>query len=117
MVIPICYSRPGTFTLGLGVNTIHILLVDMTHTEPWVLITVTLHITRLTIPVPDSLALQLEASNPGTIVQPPHQQISSQQSDYPSHKVCSLRQVRKTVQNYTLLFTFFKIKQLAICSL
>lgn len=39
-------SRPSNYTLGLGYNQIKILVVDVTHTDPWILNTYTLNIYR-----------------------------------------------------------------------
>ena len=40
------YFRPSNYTLGLGQNRISIQVVDVTHTEPWVINTYTLYIHR-----------------------------------------------------------------------
>ncbi|XP_072174301.1 cadherin-like and PC-esterase domain-containing protein 1 [Diadema setosum] len=53
-------SRPANFTLGLGHNRINILVVDMTHSEPWVLNTYTLHIHRAPRSNPSLLATDQE---------------------------------------------------------
>ncbi|XP_035676867.1 cadherin-like and PC-esterase domain-containing protein 1 isoform X2 [Branchiostoma floridae] len=39
-------SRPANYSLGLGENRINFLVVDLTHTEPWVINTYTLHVYR-----------------------------------------------------------------------
>ena len=41
------WDRSGNFTLGLGVNTVRMFVVDTTHDEPWVLNTYTLLVRRL----------------------------------------------------------------------
>ena len=40
-------SRSTNLTLGLGVNTLRIFVVDRTHDEPWVVNTYTLSVRRL----------------------------------------------------------------------
>ena len=39
--------RSANLTLGLGVNTLRIFVVDRTHDEPWVVNTYTLSVRRL----------------------------------------------------------------------
>ncbi|KAI8483516.1 Cadherin-like and PC-esterase [Branchiostoma belcheri] len=39
-------ARPANYSLGLGENRINFLVVDLTHTEPWVINTYTLHVYR-----------------------------------------------------------------------
>ena len=40
------FIRPSSYTLGLGLNKITLVVVDITHTEPWILTTYTLNIYR-----------------------------------------------------------------------
>lgn len=40
------FTRPSSYTLGLGLNKITLVVVDITHTEPWILTTYTLNIYR-----------------------------------------------------------------------
>ena len=42
----VCFCRPSNYTLGLGTNHVTILVVDVTHTEPWIINTYTLHVYR-----------------------------------------------------------------------
>ena len=42
----VVFSRPSNFTLGLGSNRVTIHVVDVTHTEPWILNTYNLYIHR-----------------------------------------------------------------------
>ncbi|PIK48599.1 putative cadherin-like and PC-esterase domain-containing protein 1 isoform X2 [Apostichopus japonicus] len=41
------FNNPATYTLGVGVNRITLLSVDVTHSMPWVISSYTLHIARL----------------------------------------------------------------------
>lgn len=63
--------RPTNYTLGVGTNKITLAVVDVSHTEPWVINTYTIYITRRGL-----------ADN-----EPPFR-------PHEPHQVCSLKQVR-----------------------
>jgi hypothetical protein len=77
LLLYFCSHRTTNYTLGIGVNKISFVVVDISHTEPWVINTYTLIINRL--PIAHNMP-QFRASLP--------------------HHVCSFTQVWKF--NYTL---------------
>ncbi|RWS24599.1 cadherin-like and PC-esterase domain-containing protein 1 [Leptotrombidium deliense] len=62
-------SRPTNYTLGIGLNKVTFFIVDISHTEPWVISSYTLHINRL---------------------HPKHNEMKFNSSS--DHQICSLKQ-------------------------
>lgn len=100
-------SRPTNYTLGIGVNRISLLVVDVTHSEPWVINTYILLVRRLPI----------THGQPSFDPQQPHQICHLKQECemqvFPS-ETCAIRKDITSVPNWS---TYLNLRtNLTICT-